>query len=69
MITDLVGKPGQATGTLNNAGDLVITGERFKFRVDFKNPGNDAPHVHLEELVNGKWRDAVKGVHRIYPEE
>lgn len=67
MITDLVGAPGQATGTLNKSGDLVITGTRFKFRVDLKNPGNDAPHVHLQELINGKWRDAITGTHRIYP--
>ncbi|MEP6848008.1 MAG: hypothetical protein ABI999_04065 [Acidobacteriota bacterium] len=67
MITDLVGQPGQATGTVNKAGDLVITGERFKFRVDFKNPGNDVPHMHLQELVDGDWVDAVDGVHRIRP--
>lgn len=68
MVTDLVGGPSRATGTVNPAGDLVITGKEFKFRVDFKNPGNDAPHMHLEQFRNDRWRDAVPGTHRIYPE-
>jgi hypothetical protein len=55
MITELVGRPGQATGTLNNAGDLVLAGRQFKFRVDLLNPGNDAAYMHLEQLINGKW--------------
>lgn len=38
-----------------------------KIRFDIKNPHGDAPHIHLEEFINGKWRDAILGTHRIYP--
>jgi hypothetical protein len=59
-----------ATGKLNKAGDLIVMSEDklTKFRVDLKNPGNDIPHMHLEQFVNGKWRDAIPGIHRIYPQ-
>jgi hypothetical protein len=44
-----------------------------KFRVDrdhTSNTGKFTPmHIHLQEFRNGKWRDAVKGFHKMYPKE
>jgi hypothetical protein len=53
----------------NPSGDMVFMSKDGlrKFRFDIKNPNRDLPHVHLEVLHNGKWRDAAKGNHRIYP--
>lgn len=67
LVLDWVGP--NARGQLNNAGDLIISSSSRKFRVVFRNPGNDLPHMHLEELVNGKWKDAIRGTHRIYPRQ
>ena len=41
-----------------------------KFRFDFIKEDALRPiptHAHLQEFRNGKWRDAVKGVHKIFP--
>ena len=38
-----------------------------KIRFDIRNSQGDLPHIHLEEFINGKWRDAIPGTHRIYP--
>jgi len=53
----------------NKAGDSVFLSKDGlkKMRFDVRNPGNDAPHVHIEVLRNNKWRDAIPGTHRIYP--
>jgi hypothetical protein len=53
----------------NKAGDKVITSKDGlrKIRFDIKNSQGDAPHMHLEEFKNGKWRDVISGKHRIYP--
>ena len=40
-----------------------------KLRFDVINPHGDAPHIHLEILKNGKWKDALKGAHIIYPQK
>ena len=40
-----------------------------KLRLDIIYPHGDAPHIHLEIFKNGKWRDALKGSHRIYPQK
>ena len=37
-----------------------------KFRTDLLDK-KYPPHVHLEELRNGGWQDAVEGMHHIYP--
>lgn len=39
-----------------------------KFRFDFEYKQYPT-HMHLQEFRNGKWRDAVKGLHKIYPKE
>ena len=39
-----------------------------KMRFDFNNSQNDLPYVHLEIFRNGRWRDAIPGTHRIYPQ-
>ena len=36
-------------------------------RFDIKNSHGDKPHIHFEEFGGGKWRDAIHGIHRIYP--
>jgi hypothetical protein len=53
----------------NKAGDIVVISEDGlrKIRFDFNNPCGDLPHVHLEVFENARWRDAIPGVHRIYP--
>lgn len=42
-----------------------------KFRFDFDTTTSEAKffptHMHLQQLVNGKWRDAIRGIHHIYP--
>lgn len=40
-----------------------------KMRFDIKNPHGDKPHIHLEEFIYGKWRDAKPGTQRIYPKQ
>ena len=54
----------------NKAGDnIFMSKDRLrKMRFDIKNPHGDSPHIHLEEFINGKWRDAIPGTHRIYPQ-
>jgi hypothetical protein len=52
---------------INKAGDDVfMSKDRLrKIRFDIRNPTpHKNPHVHLEQLINGKW----KGV-RIYPKD
>lgn len=53
----------------NKAGDLILMSKDGlrKIRFDLKNSHGDKPHVHLEIFKNGKWRDALKDQHRIYP--
>ena len=53
----------------NKAGDpLFISKDGLrKMRVDIKNPHGDKPHIHFEILKNGKWKDAIPDMHRIYP--
>lgn len=53
----------------NKVGDTILMSEDGlrKIRFDFINTSGDLPHVHIEKLVKGKWRDAILGVHRIYP--
>jgi len=48
--------------------DLIIMsadGNR-KFRMDVFHTHGEAPHVHLEILVNGNWMDAFPCVHHIF---
>ncbi len=58
-----------ATSITNKAGDEIFMSKDGlrKMRFDIKSSQGDLPHVHLEKFVNGKWRDALKGIHRIYP--
>ncbi len=53
----------------NRAGDNIFMSKDGlrKMRFDIRNSGGDAPHVHLEQFSNGRWRDAIPGTHRIYP--
>ena len=37
-----------------------------KVRFDIKNSHGDKPHVHFEQKVNNKWKDAFDQ-HRFYP--
>jgi len=55
----------------NKAGDNIFISKDGlrKIRFDLKNSQGDLPHIHLEEFINGKWRDAIKGTHRIYPKQ
>jgi hypothetical protein len=39
-----------------------------RVRFDFNNPHGDYPHLHIEEKINIKWKDATK-LHRIYPKD
>lgn len=58
----------------NNDEVMVLMSEDGlrKFRVDLDYTTIDGSkffpmHTHLQELKNGKWKDAVKGFHKIYP--
>ncbi len=53
----------------NKAGDDIFISKDGlrKIRFEIKNPGGDAPHIHLEIFKRGKWRDAIPGTHRLYP--
>jgi hypothetical protein len=53
----------------NKAGDTVLMSKDGlrKMRFDFNNTSGDLPHVHIEQFINGRWRDAIPGAHRIYP--
>ncbi len=55
----------------NRAGDKIFMSKDGlrKIRFDFRNPHGDLPHVHLEVFRNGRWRDAISGVHRLYPRQ
>ncbi|MCP3660683.1 MAG: hypothetical protein GY830_10400 [Bacteroidetes bacterium] len=55
----------------NKSGDNIFMSKDGlkKMRFDIKNPHGDAPHVHLEVFKNGKWQDAIKGSHRLYPKQ
>jgi len=74
----LGGRPDPKSIRINKKGDIIIMRGNKKFRMDVKNPGTkmgpdgkviaDEPHFHLQELRNGKWRDAGKG-HRHYFEK
>lgn len=54
----------------NKSGDPVFmsndTTRRLRF--DFNNPHGDIPHIHIEQKINSKWKDATRQ-HRIYPFE
>lgn len=52
----------------NPVGDpIFMSKDDFKkVRWDWNNQGNDLKHMHFQELKNGKWKDVVKGNHRIY---
>jgi hypothetical protein len=52
----------------NKAGDNIFMSKDGlrKMRFDIKNSHGDKPHLHLEQKVNGKWKDAAN-IHRIYP--
>jgi RHS repeat-associated protein len=54
---------------INKSGDVIFTSEDGlrRFRYNTINPHGDLPHVHLEEFIRDKWRDAIPGIHRIYP--
>ena len=47
----------------NKAGDTVLMSKDGlrKMRFDFNNTSGDLPHVHIEQFVNGRWRDAISG--------
>ena len=61
----------EAKGITNKAGDNIFISKDGlrKIRFDMKNSHGDAPHIHLEEFVKGKWNDAIPGTHRIYPQK
>ncbi len=55
----------------NKADDIVFMSKDGlrKMRFDINATQGDLPHVHLEILKNGRWRDAIPGTHRIYPKQ
>ena len=56
----------------NKAGDNIFMSKdgNKKIRFDIKNSHRDKPHIHIEmKNANGKWKDALKGTHRIYPKD
>ena len=52
----------------NKSGDKILMSDDKKVRFDINNPHGDKPHVHFEEKVNGKWKDATDK-HRYYPKK
>ncbi len=52
----------------NKSGDKILMTDDRKIRFDFKNSHKDKPHVHFEEKINDKWKDAFDK-HRVYPKE
>jgi RHS repeat-associated protein len=54
----------------NRKGDKIFLSKdgTRRIRFDMKSTHGDRPHVHLEEKIGGKWRDATNK-HRIYPKE
>lgn len=54
----------------NAKGDYVFISKDGlrKIRFDINSPHGDAPHIHLEILKNGKWKNAIPRTHRIYPQ-
>jgi hypothetical protein len=55
----------------NAAGDPIFMSKDGlrKIRFDYNNTSNvgELPHFHIEQFINGRWRDAIRGMHRIYP--
>lgn len=54
----------------NKSEDVILLSNNGKKRVrfDFNNPHGNKPHMHIEEKINSKWKDASK-THRVYPKE
>jgi hypothetical protein len=54
-----------------DAGDIILISKDGlrKLRFDIKNPHGDVPHIHIEMLKNGKWKNALSDVHRLYPKK
>jgi len=52
-----------------DSGDILLMSKDGlrKLRFDIKNSHGDSPHMHLEILKNGKWKNALSDVHRLYP--
>jgi len=52
-----------------DAGDIILMSKDGlrKLRFDIKNSHGYPSHVHLEILKNGKWKNALSGVHHLYP--
>ncbi|WP_294043161.1 hypothetical protein, partial [Thiolapillus sp.] len=50
----------------NKVGDKIFMTNSKKVRFDIKNSHGDKPHVHFEQKVNNKWKDAFDQ-HRFYP--
>lgn len=42
----------------NKDGDLIMMKDNKKIRFDIKDPHGTSPHFHLQEKINGKWRNA-----------
>jgi hypothetical protein len=44
--------------TNSSGGEVFISNDGLRrMRFDIKNPCEDNPHIHLEEYINGKWRN------------
>ena len=69
FITQWLGKGSRAI--INDSGDLVLMSKDGlrKMRFDVLNPHGYPPHMHLEILRNGKWRNAIPGIHHLYPKQ
>jgi len=54
---------------VNKAGDKIFISKDGlrKIRFDINNSHRDIPHIHLQELKNGKWKDVIPNAHRLYP--
>ena len=52
----------------NRSGDKIFMTKNKKIRFDLRNSHGDDPHVHFEQMKNGKWKDAYKQ-HRYYPKK
>ena len=57
---------------VNKSGDRIIMSADglTKVRFDINNPApHKNPHVHFEQLINGKWRPVNPSTPRIYPKD
>ena len=69
FITQWLGEGSRAI--IKDSGDLILMSKDGlrKMRFDIINPHGYPPHMHLEIFRNGKWRNAIPGIHHLYPKQ